>query len=63
MIAARLGIPVIPVRLDGLERILHQHWKFPKRGRARVAFGKPMSLKGNDYAALAREIEAAVRRL
>jgi hypothetical protein len=51
------------VRLDGLERILHQRWKFPKRGRARVAFGKAMSLKGNDYVALAGEIESAVRQL
>jgi long-chain acyl-CoA synthetase len=63
MIAARLDIPVVPVRLDGLERILHQRWKFPKRGRARVAFGKAMSLKGNDYVALAGEIESAVRQL
>ena len=63
MIAARLDIPVIPVRLEGLDRILHQRWKFPKRGLARIAFGKPMSLKGNDYVALAREIESAVRQL
>jgi len=63
MIAARLDIPVIPVRLEGLDRILHQRWKFPKRGLARIAFGKPMSLKGNDYVAFAREIESAVRQL
>jgi long-chain acyl-CoA synthetase len=63
MIAARLDIPVVPVRLDGLERILHQRWKFPKRGQARIAFGKPMLLKGNDYVALAEQIETAVRQL
>ena len=63
MIAARLEIPVVPVRLDGLERILHQRWKFPQRGSARIAFGKPMSLKGNDYVDLAGQIESAVRRL
>ncbi len=54
MIAARLGVPVVPVRLDGLDRILHHTWKFPVRGPARVTFGAPMSLKGNDYAALCR---------
>ena len=59
MIAARLEVPVVPVRLEGLERILHQSWKFPARGRARVTFGAPMSLKGNDYTAW-RQIEAAV---
>ena len=63
MIASRLEIPVIPVRLEGLDRILHQKARFPTRGTARVAFGAPMSLRGNDYAALAREIEEAVKRL
>jgi long-chain acyl-CoA synthetase len=63
MIAARLGVTVIPVRLDGLEKVLHQRWKFPQRGTARVAYGPPMSMKGNDYAALAASVEAAVRAL
>ena len=63
MVAARLEIPVIPVRLEGLNRILHQRWKFPARGTARVAFGPPMLLKGNDYARLAERIESAVRAL
>jgi long-chain acyl-CoA synthetase len=63
MIAARLEIPVVPVRLEGLERILHQSWKFPRRGQARVTFGAPMSLKGHDYTAMAAQIEAAVAAL
>ena len=50
MAAARLQVPVVPVRLDGLDRILHHKWKFPKRGNARVAFGRPMWLEGNGYA-------------
>jgi long-chain acyl-CoA synthetase len=63
MIAAKLGVPVVPVRLEGLDRILHHSWKFPARGPARVAFGRPMSLRGSDYAALARQVEDAVREL
>ena len=63
MIASKLGAPVVPVRLEGLDRILHQSWKFPARGEARVAFGTPMLLTGSDYAALARQVEEAVRRL
>ena len=63
MMAARLGLPVVPVRLAGLERILHHSWEFPARGRAVVAFGAPISLKGNDYAALAAQVEKAVRHL
>ena len=35
MIAARLDVPVVPVRLEGLDRILHHTWKFPSgAGRA-----------------------------
>ena len=63
MIASRLNVPVIPVRLDGLHEILHQSWKFPKRGRGTVTFGPPMSLTGNDYKALAHRIEEAVRMM
>jgi long-chain acyl-CoA synthetase len=63
MIASRLDVPVVPVRLEGLDRVLHHSWKFPSRGPGLVAFGAPMSLKGNDYAALAAEVEAAVRLL
>jgi len=61
MIASRLDVPVVPVRLDGLDRVLHQSWKFPQRGPATVTFGPPMSLKGNDYAEIARQVENAVR--
>ena len=63
MIAARLGVPVVPVRLEGLDRILHQTWKFPVRGPARVTFGVPIFLEGNDYAELSRTLEAGVRSL
>jgi long-chain acyl-CoA synthetase len=63
MIAARLDVPVVPVRLEGLDRILHHSWKFPVRGRASITFGAPMSLKGHDYAALAADLERAVRDL
>jgi long-chain acyl-CoA synthetase len=63
MIASKLDVPVVPVRIEGLDRILHHTWKFPGRGRARILFGAPMSLKGNDYAVLAEEVEEAVRGL
>jgi long-chain acyl-CoA synthetase len=63
MIASRLDLPVVPVRLDGVHRILHVKSRFPRPGRVRVAFGKPMRLKGDDYAALAKQVEDAVRAL
>ncbi len=63
MIASRLGLPVVPIRLSGLDRILHHTWRRPKRGRAEVVFGPPMWLTGSDYAQLAAQVEAAVRHL
>ncbi len=63
MIASRLSVPVVPVRLEGLDRILHHSWRFPQRGRGSVTFGAPMSLTGNDYKDLASKIEGAVRDL
>ena len=63
MIAARLRLPVVPVRIEGVDRILHQSWRMARPGRARVAFGAPIDCRGDDYRAAARRVEEAVRRL
>ena len=61
MIGSRLDVPVVPVRLEGVDRVLHQSWRMARRGRVRVAFGLPIRLDGEDYAELARRVESAVR--
>ena len=63
MMASRLDVPVVPVRLDGVDRILHMKSKMAKPGRVRVAFGAPMRLRGDDYAALAADVERRVKSL
>jgi len=63
MIGSRLDVPVVPVRLDGVDRVLHPKWKFPRPGRVRVAFGAPLRLRGEEYAALAAQVERAVKAL
>ena len=63
MMASRLEVPIVPVRIDGLDRVLHHTWRMAKPGRVRVAFGKPLRLTGDDYEALARQVEDAVRAL
>ncbi len=63
LIAARLDVPVIPVRVHGAHRILHQTWKMARPGAVRVAFGAPLRLEGDDFTALARRVENAVRQL
>ena len=54
MIASRLDVPVVPVRLDGVDRVLHHEVEDGRPGPVRVAFGAPLRLRGDDYAALAR---------
>lgn len=63
MIGSRLGLPVIPVRLEGVDRVLHTQWKMAKPGRVSVTFGTPMRLSGDNYADLAKQVEQAVRDL
>ena len=63
MLAARLRVPVVPVRLDGLDRVLHKSWRMAVPGRVRVAFGAPLTLGDGPYDELARQVEDAVRRL
>jgi long-chain acyl-CoA synthetase len=63
MLASRLGVPVAPVRIEGLERVLHKSWRMARPGRVRVVIGKPLHLTGDDYADLARQVEEAVRSL
>lgn len=63
MMAARLGVPVVPVRIEGIDRVLHQSWKMAKPGPVRVIFGSPMQLKGDDYVELTGRVETAVRKL
>src|SRR5205823_4756418 len=63
MIASRLSVPVVPVRIDGLDKVLHPSWRMAKPGRVRVAFGAPLRLAGDDYEALAKQVEEAVKKL
>jgi long-chain acyl-CoA synthetase len=63
MIGARLDIDVVPIRIDDVDRLMPMGRSFVKPGRVRVAFGAPLRLRGDDYAALAAQVEAAVRAL
>ena len=63
MMASRLDVPVVPIRLDGVDRVLHTRSRMARPGPVRVAFGSPMRLYGEDYAALASEVERRVKSL
>ncbi len=63
MIAAKLGIPVVPIRIRGMDRELNPAWKMARPGRVDIAFGPALRLTGDDYRALAKQVEDAVRNL
>lgn len=60
ILGSKLRLPVVPVRLEGVERVLHRTWRWPRRGHVRVTFGTPLVLDGDDYVALARRVQEAV---
>ena len=63
MIASHLQLPVVPIRIIGLDKVLHRDWKFPRFGRVQVRIGKPVRLEGDGFADLARKVEDAIRAL
>ena len=63
MMAARLDVPVVPIRLEGIDRVLHHTWKMARPGRVRITIGEPLRLRGEDYHALAKRVEDAVKHL
>jgi long-chain acyl-CoA synthetase len=63
ILASRLNVPVVPVRIEGVDRVLHVTWTMARPGRVRVKFGAPLHLHGDDYAELAKKVEQAVKRL
>jgi long-chain acyl-CoA synthetase len=60
MLASKLDVPVVPVRIEGLDRVLHRTWKMARRGKVRIVFGAPLKLEGGDYPELAKRVEEAV---
>jgi long-chain acyl-CoA synthetase len=63
MMAARLSLPVVPVRLRGLEKVLHKTATHATQGDVEVAFGAPLYPTGEDREKFAAAIQAAVRSL
>jgi long-chain acyl-CoA synthetase len=63
MIASRMRLPVVPIRLIGLDHILPRGRNWPRCGTGEVRIGVPTSIEGNSYAESAKQIEDLVRQL
>ena len=64
MMAVRLRVPVVPIRLYGLYEIYSVHDSWPRRGPIRVAIGKPLFFSTQmSYAEVARQLEETVKHM
>ena len=62
MIASRLGVPVVPVRIEGLDQVLHHTLAHGAAGPRPRRVRRADAPVGDDYEALAKQVEAAVER-
>ncbi len=63
MIASRLHLQVVPIRLRGFDRVLPRNAKWPHPGWVEVRFGAPIQFQGDSYPVLTERVEEAVRSL
>jgi long-chain acyl-CoA synthetase len=63
MIASRLRIPVVPIRLRGSNRVLPAGARMARPARVTVTIGEPLWLEGDDYTVLTRLLEERIRAL
>jgi 1-acyl-sn-glycerol-3-phosphate acyltransferase len=63
-LANRVGVPVVPVHIDGTDTVFPKGAKRPKPGRTRVTFGRPIRPhEGESTRRLNERIERAVAEL
>lgn len=63
-LAVKSGVPVVPIYIEGTEKVLPRGAALPRRTSVRVVFGKPLVfLSDVDYAQAAEQIMQAVRAL
>lgn len=66
MMAARAGVPIVPVGVCGSYKVWPRHRALPRPGRVRVAYGTPLDPPERSKEACseaAREVESHVRAL
>ncbi|MFH1026889.1 MAG: AMP-binding protein [Pseudomonadota bacterium] len=58
-----LGIPVVPIRISGTDRVLPHEASFPKQGKVTVTFGEPLRFRFEEPAEIVELTRQAVERL
>jgi long-chain acyl-CoA synthetase len=62
-LAVSMDVPIVPVRIRGLFRILPVRRFFPRFGPSTITFGKPFMVNDMSYVAATKLIEKKVREL
>jgi long-chain acyl-CoA synthetase len=63
MMAIRLGVPIVPIYIEGLYEIYSVHDSWPKRGSVRVSFGQPHEFTQETYEEAAEALQRVVHDL
>ena len=64
MMAVKLGVPVVPVRVNGTDELMPNRRIIPRRGRVEVRFGEALRFSSEvSYMKAAEVIEKAVDAL
>lgn len=58
-----LGIPVVPVKIEGAERVLPRGAHWPKRGKVTVTFGAPVRFRDEEPGEIVEAARRAVEQL
>lgn len=63
VIVKELGIPVVPIKIEGTERVLPPKASFPKRGKVTVKFGDPLRFTVEEPREIVEKTRQAVAEL
>ncbi len=55
-----LDVPLVPVRIKGLEIILPRGAKWPRRGKVTVVIGAPLRFRGESSESVVQRVQAAI---
>lgn len=58
-----LGIPVVPIRINGTDHVLPHEASFPKQGKVTVTFGEPLHFRYEEPTEIVEQTRNAVERL
>lgn len=63
LLAQKLKLPLQPIRIRGLDQVLHRTWRMARPGRVSVHFGEAFSVEGLSTEEATKKLHAAITSL